>query len=116
MVVEILVAERDPKDALRQEVADGVLDPRRIAVVVEAMRELLDDLGALLGLLQQQHAAVRGDVAAVEIGSDDPPSWTLEEQFPSRTLCRHLTVWFLSKRRCRNPLYAAIRRSDDSSW
>jgi hypothetical protein len=53
VVVEILVAQRDTEDALRQEVADRVLDTGRIPVVVEAQRELLDDLRALLDLLEQ---------------------------------------------------------------
>lgn len=101
MVVDVFVVKRDPEDALRQEIAHGVLDPRRIALVVEGVRERLDDLRALIRLLEQQHAAVGGDVPAVEAGSDIAPSWTPGDQLPSRTHCRHMTVWLLSQKPCK---------------
>jgi hypothetical protein len=70
VVVEALVAQRQGVNPLGDQVGDGVLDEVRVAMVGETGGELMDDAGELLGLSEQERAAVGGDGAAVEIGED----------------------------------------------
>lgn len=74
MVVQVLVAERQREDSLRKQVADVVLDAPRVAVVVEAVGELLDDRAPAFDFPQQQHTGIRRDVAAVEVRADLTPA------------------------------------------
>src|SRR5512144_2151668 len=60
MVVEVLVAQGQAVDPLGDEIGEGVLDEVGLAVVGEAGGELTDDGGELLGLAEQQGAAVGG--------------------------------------------------------
>jgi hypothetical protein len=52
------------------EVFQGVFDQLGVAMVGEATSELVDDAGELLDLVEQQRAAIGGDVPAVEGGED----------------------------------------------
>src|SRR5262245_45144539 len=70
MVVEVLVAQRQSVDPLRDEMLKRVLDELGVTMIGEALSELSDDRGELLGLAEQQATAVGGDVAAIESGDD----------------------------------------------
>ena len=68
MIVEVLLTEHPPVDALGDQLWHAVFDLRGLAVIAEAGSELPHDARALFGLAQQHGAAVRGDRAAVETG------------------------------------------------
>src|SRR5262245_9858167 len=70
MVVEVLVAQRQSVDPLRDEMLKRVLDELGVTMIGEALSELSDDRGELLGLAEQQATAVGGDVAAIERAED----------------------------------------------
>ena len=89
MVVEVLVAQGQAVDALGDEMLDGVLDEVGVAMVGEAGGELADDAGELLGLAEQQGAAVGGDVAAVEVGEDLAGAEHGKVEVGRVTLCSH---------------------------
>jgi hypothetical protein len=80
VVVDVLVAKRKTEDPLRDQLTDIVLDTARVAVIHEAVCELLDDRAAPLDLLQKQHARIRGDVTAVELGANLASTWPLEHR------------------------------------
>src|SRR3974377_889188 len=66
MVIEVFIAQSQGVNPLSDEMLKRVLDEFRVTVVSEAGGKLTDDGGDFLGLAEQQAAAVRGDVAAVE--------------------------------------------------
>ena len=68
VIVEILITQRQPVDALGDQLAHAVFDLPGLAVIAEAGGELPHDAAALFGLAQQQRAAVGGDGAAIETG------------------------------------------------
>jgi hypothetical protein len=89
VVDEILVPQRDPADALHQHGLDGVLDQRRRPTVGEAPCQAPDQSERPIGGAQQQPAAVRGHLPAVErrhhLAAFDH---FISEQIAA-TLCRH---------------------------
>ena len=68
VIVEVLVTQRQPVDALGDQLAHAVFDLPGLAMIAETVGELPHDAGALFGLAQQRRAAVGGDRAAVETG------------------------------------------------
>ncbi len=60
VVVQVLVPQRQGVDAPGDQFLYGMLDPVRIAVICETVREWRNDSRASLGLPQQKPAAVRG--------------------------------------------------------
>jgi len=66
VVVEILVAQRQPEHALQDQIQQRMLDLIGFAIVGEASGEAPYDSGALLQFLQEQRAPVGGDVAPIE--------------------------------------------------
>ncbi len=92
VVVEVLIPQRQAVDPLRDQVSDAVLDAGLVPVIIETPCQPVEDSRALLDRPQQQRPAIRGDVTAVEICSDFPSTWTLEDERPALTLCSHLTV------------------------
>ena len=67
MVIEVLVAQRQPVDALRQHLGQRVLYPRRISRVGEAGDHALQQADLAGGLAQQQPAAVACHPGAVKL-------------------------------------------------
>jgi hypothetical protein len=101
VVVEILVSQCRGVDPLSDQLPDGVLDEVGVAVIGEAGGELSDDAGQLLGLAEQQGAAVGGDVAAVEVGEDFSGAEHGKVEVGCVTLCRHRAAF----PRCRRWLW-----------
>ncbi len=66
VIIEILVAQRQPEDPLRQHVRQPMLGHRRIAAIVEALAQPRDQLHPGIGLGQQHHSGVGGDRASVD--------------------------------------------------
>jgi hypothetical protein len=58
MIVEILVAQRQPVDALREHLGNPVLDPFRVAPVPEAGGQPVQQADTPAGLAQQQRPTV----------------------------------------------------------
>ena len=67
MVVEILVAKGDAKDALGDEGAQAVPDPLGVAVIGKAVRHLAKKRQVPLGPAQQQGVGIGSDGTALEI-------------------------------------------------
>jgi hypothetical protein len=66
VVIEILVAQRQPEHALRDQIQQRMLDLVGLAVVGEARGEAPYDSGSLLQLLQHQRSPIGGDGAPIE--------------------------------------------------
>ncbi len=66
VVVEILVAERDPEHALTHQGRDFVLDPFMTPLVVKARRKPVHHSDRSIGRSQQQCSCVGGDQPAIE--------------------------------------------------
>ena len=69
-IVAVFVAGSDLVDALRQQVAQRVADVALPARIVQTGRELPREPEPRVGLGQQHHPAVAGDVAAVKAAGD----------------------------------------------
>ena len=89
MVVEILVARRQAEHPLRHQRLQAVLDPPRVAVVPEARRQTRRHPEAPVDLPQQQHAAVRRQVPAVEPAHHHPAAKPFKRQLRRGTVCAH---------------------------
>ena len=87
VIVEVLITQRQPVDALRDQLAHAVFDLRGLAVITEAGGELPHDAAALFGLAQQHGAAVGGDHAAVETGYHLAAAMVGEGEAGLGTLC-----------------------------
>ena len=66
MVVEILIAKRDPIEPLRYQFLHAVFNARRIAVIHKARRHPRRHPGALVHLPQKDTPGVRTDATAVK--------------------------------------------------
>ena len=89
MVIEILVAEEQPEDALRSKLLYRVLNAALLSVVAKAAREGGQDFRSLLDLSKKQRAAVAGEIAAVEICNDFSASEASKGELLRGTVCLH---------------------------
>jgi hypothetical protein len=89
VVVQILVAQAQGEDALLEQLLDRELDPFRVAKVLEAGGEPVDDPGLRFHLPQQQRPGIRGDRPTVKSGGDFSRAKGLEIERPLITLCGH---------------------------
>jgi len=87
VIVEVFIAQRQGVDALCDELADGVLDARRIAPIVEAGCQPRGQPQPPIGFAQQDRAAVGADRAAIEARADPPPEMLAELEASLFTLC-----------------------------
>ena len=77
VVVEIFITQRQAEYALRDQIVQRVLDELGVAVVLEAGGEAAHDGRFLFQFLQQQGAAIGGDVASVEFPNQFPAAQVL---------------------------------------
>ena len=70
MIVEILVTGGEAQHPLGHQLAHGMFEPARGALIAEASGQFPGDAQALVHLAQQEHAAIRAQMAAGEIGDD----------------------------------------------
>ena len=61
VIVEVLIAQRQPIDALRYHLGYRMLDARRIAAVEKALGKAAQQPDAPVNLTQQRRAAVGGE-------------------------------------------------------
>ena len=87
VIVEVLITQHQPVDALGDQLAHAVFDLRGLAVIAEAGGELPHDTAALLELAQQHAAAVGGDRAAIETGHHLAAAMFGEGEAGLGTLC-----------------------------
>src|SRR3989337_1849456 len=87
VIVQILIAERQTIKSLPDHAQQIVFTARLAARIVQDAGHRRAQSQALVGLLQQQYAAVAGDRTTVEIGLNFAPSshWKLERRL--RTVC-----------------------------
>ena len=72
MIVEVLVAQRQPVNALRQHLRQLVPDQQRRAAIAEAVREPVQQVDLAIRLAQQQRSAVAADPAALNSAATRP--------------------------------------------
>jgi len=89
VIDDVLVAERDTKNALAQHRRQLVNGERRVAAVLEASGEARHEADRLVGLAEQQRAGVGGDRAAVESAHNLTAFDGSEIERILTTLCRH---------------------------
>jgi hypothetical protein len=87
MVIDILVAEAEAKDALLQEFRKFVLDSGWVTVIREAPGELLDKVKFLLDLAEQKTTGIRSDKSTIKSGHYLTRMEVLEKQFFLITIC-----------------------------
>jgi len=88
MIIEILVTQRQPMHALREQLRDAVLDKARLAPVAEARRERAGHSQAVIDLPQQQCAPVAAQMTAGKIRHHFARPKVLKEQGLVFTVCR----------------------------
>jgi len=89
VIVQVLIAQRQPEDPLPNQRLELVLDKAGIAPVGEARRKPTHQPEAPIDLAQQQRPRVRGDVAAIEPGHHRAAFYGFKFEQRRRTLCRH---------------------------
>ena len=87
VVVEVFVAEGESQHTLAHHDGQRVLDEATLAGVAEATGEFVAEAEVAVGLAQQQHAAVAGEVAAAEIRLDATRTKGLKSESLLATLC-----------------------------
>jgi len=89
VVEQILVAECQPEDPLRDQRPDLMHDIDRAAPVTKASREPIHQTDRLVRLAEQQSPGIRGHHAAVEISDNTPAASPSKIDLCRATLCRH---------------------------
>ena len=87
VIIEILVAQRQRVNALREQLPRAVIDELRIAPVQETARQSAGDAQALINLPEQERAAIAAEPAAGKIRDDFARTKFLKKQLPAETLC-----------------------------
>ena len=89
VVVEVLIAERQAEDALRDQGLERMNGEQRAAVVAKASGKPIREADRLVRLAQQQSPGVRRHQPAVEIGDDPPPAGPSKIHLARATLRQH---------------------------
>ena len=87
VVVQILVAQRQPVHPLRHQLPRRVLHLPAVAMILEAARDPGHQPQPPVHLAQQHAAAVRGEPAAVEAGDNPAASEAVKFKLRGSTLC-----------------------------
>jgi len=105
VVIEILVAERQPEHPLSNQLPHTVLDDVGVAVVDKLQGQALDNTRPRLDFPQQQSAAVRTDVAPIELAHHRAAAQGVKFQRLGVTLChRKAALLFAHKMLIAQPL------------
>jgi hypothetical protein len=88
MIVEVFVPQRQSGEALHHEWLELVIDEARVARVVETFSHGAREAQAMVGLAEQQRAAVGGERAAGEIRHDMTWTEVAKQQRLILTSCR----------------------------
>ena len=88
VIVEVLVPQRQPVEPLRQQFLKPVIHKAGVAPIVETPGQRAGEAQAMIGLAQQQRAAVGGKGAAGKISRDLARTEVLKEQRRVVTVCR----------------------------
>ena len=98
VIDDVLIAQRDPKEALTNQGAHRVLDQLGRPAVGKTPGKSLDQPDRPVRRAQQQSAGIRGDLAAVKGGHHRTSLDTCKTQQIRATLCRHRgTFWTRDK-------------------
>ncbi len=116
MIVEILVAQRQPVHPLRHQFPHAVRDQPGVAVVLETGPQSRQQIQPLVRLAQQQRSTIRGHGAAVEPRPHTARKMPFKlERFlvtlchsKSRCLLALTVVWKLSYARCSGFLLVGV--------
>jgi hypothetical protein len=81
VIIEVLIAERDPVNALPQEIDLRVRDQIGMARIGDPRIERADQTEPAIGRTQHHHPAVTGDIAPGKTGLDFAPikAWKSEK-------------------------------------
>jgi len=89
VVVEVLIAQRQAEDALRNQSRERVDGHERIAAVDKASRKPIRQPDRLVRLAKQQRSGVRRNRSAIEIRHNPPPASPSKIHLRRATLRRH---------------------------
>ena len=89
VVVDVLVAQRKPDDALAHKAPKRTLDILRRAAVVETARNPADQIDGPIGLAQQKGPGIRTDQTAIKGRNNTAAFKALELKRIGNTLCPH---------------------------
>ena len=89
VVVQILIAERDPEHPLADQGRDLVLDQFRTPLVVKARRKPIHHPDGAIRRAQQQRSGIRGDRAGIERRHHLASFNRFKSKEIRATLCRH---------------------------
>ena len=109
VIVDILIAERQPKHTLPDQRRHKVLYQLRTAMIAEAPGETINQLDRTIRRSQQQRPGVRADRAAVKPGHHDTAFHRCKlEQFRA-TLCRHRGISLDQSKLLRHNKFLRVR-------
>ena len=89
VVVEILVAQAQAENPLRQQPLHAMLHPGRITIVGKALRKTSDQPASLIDLPEQQGTRIGGHASAVKLPYYLAPSQVRKMQGLPMTVCGH---------------------------
>jgi hypothetical protein len=96
VVVQVLVAERQAVDALRDQRLDLMHDEVAIATVANTARHPPGQPDGAIRFPQRQRSAVRGDGAAVETAHNLTALEAFKVELCRATVCRHRSAPVIS--------------------
>ena len=79
-VIGVRMATRDPEDPLRQQIAQGVVDPRWVPRIGEDGRESINQPHASIDPLEQHGASIGTGVGLIEAPLERPERLILKQQ------------------------------------
>jgi hypothetical protein len=89
VIIQVLIAQSDSIDPLRQELLECVLSPTSIAVISETPGELVEYSSATVHFTEQQHPRIRAQIPAIEPSYNLTATGCLKPEEIGITLCRH---------------------------
>jgi len=96
VIDEVLVSQAEAEDALLEEIAEGMFEAVGMAIIGEAIGELIEEVEVFIEIAQEQGSRVGGDAAAIEIGEDLAAIEGLESDGGGNTLC-HTRPFLLAR-------------------
>ena len=109
VIDEVLIAEREPQNALADQGRDGMFGADRVPTVTEAGREPFDKPDRTIRFAEQQRSRIRRDRAAVETRHHGSSCDRCKGQRFHATLCRHRGSTLKRRKSLQHKNFASFR-------
>jgi hypothetical protein len=97
VVIEVLIAQRQRVNALREKFLHAVIDEFGIAAIHKTTCQYAGDAQTRIDLPEQKRAAIAAELATGKISDDSALPKILEKELPGETLClANCGAWILS--------------------